>query len=86
MQVSADGTCKFINCGSGETRADKTAFYYCTVVDEKGETFRLFCDVMTYGRLSTLSFGDELTPVFDLYSGRNGIACRLRDFINPSHV
>lgn len=87
MQCSSDSACRFINVGTGETRTDKSTFYFITLVDEKGQAVRCYCDAMTYGKASNLEFGDEVQPVFDLYAGSKGLTARLLDFTGPlSHA
>lgn len=83
MQVSADGTIKFVARSSGKTR-EGAEFHTMTLLDEKGETLRFFCSPEMAGKASMLGFGDDLTPVFDLYTGRNGVTVRITDFIKPS--
>lgn len=83
MQFSGDGVYKYI--GSNKGRNGDRDFYSVTLADHEGTVIRLYTDAETFGKVSVMSFGDDVTPVIRMYQSKNGgVGASLVDFIGPS--
>lgn len=75
MQVASSENLRFI--GSQVRQKEENTFYFISLVDETGETFKLFSDELVFSVARGLAFGDPVVAGFEVTNGRDNLRIRL---------
>lgn len=82
MQVSGDMAARYI--GRQKVVKNDNRYYFISLCDTDGNTIKFFSSEEIFDRCDGLKFGDELTPVFEIYSSNSGgVGTRFKDFLLP---
>lgn len=80
MQVSGDIPLAYIGSYKGDAKGN--AFYTVSLCDgTQGDTFKFYTTADVYATVKKLTFGAPVSPVFNVFQGRNGVGVRLIDII-----
>lgn len=81
MQVSSDGTVKFVARSEFGSRDKQEKYYRLTVLDESGETLDFFVEYETYVKLGLCEFGQPLSICMTARKYKGNLNFRVNDVV-----